>query len=548
MRTSKDCYIGYFRKSTDTEDKQVLSLDSQAEVVREFAKSRGLYIPKHFELRESYSAKKPGTREIFKYAVKILKDGQAKGIISYKADRLTRNYGDLQTLIELLEKNIEVWATDFGRYTNDANGTMILGFNALMAKRKIDDLSEDTKRGLQMKVLIKEWPGVAANGYLNLDEKGRIAGKLYDPKLQRLLDNLGRKLERIEPHPLKAHFIPRAFNLYLVNQHSLKSLATKLNEEGCTGRNGGPLTKSSLEAILKNPFYCGIKTFKDKIVHWKHQPLITKTLFDLVQEKLKMESPFKFHQLDHTFTYGGLLHCGSCGCLITVEKKVKKQKNGNVHSYVYYHCTHSKACPQKGCIEETELEKQLVDIFQEFTLSQQMADFVQAKLKELFEEDIRYQETNEKALTVRLAKLRDEKKKLYRKLVNDQIKDEAMVEELKKDIDAEITQAEERLESITKHTKDYLEQTSNLLYLAQNAKQLFLEGTREQKHVLLNSVASNLFLKDKKVYFSLKKPFDVLAKGSKRPIQLRLMDNVRTWCIQSYYYSSFPSIGINEVV
>ncbi len=95
-----------------------------------------------------------------------------------------------------------------------------------------------------------------------------------------------------------------------------------------------------------------------------------------------------------------------------------------------------------------------------------------------------------------------------------------MVEELKKDIDTEIAQAEEKLESITKHTKDYLEQTSNLLYLVQNAKQLFLEGTREQKHVLLNSVASNLFLKDKKVYFSLKKPFDMLAKGHKRPIQL----------------------------
>ena len=105
--------------------------------------------------------------------------------------------------------------------------------------------------------------------------------------------------------------------------------------------------------------------------------------------------------------------------------------------------------------------------------------------------------------------------------INEEIKDEAMAEELKQDIEGEIAQAEEKLGSITQHTRDYLEQTSNLLHLAQNARQLFLEGTREQKNILLNSVASNLFLKDKKVSFSLKKPFDMLANGQKRPIQLR---------------------------
>lgn len=525
MRTqSNNGYIGYHRKSTDTEDKQILSLPDQRRVVGEFCKYKDLQVPNHLNLEESKSAKNPG-RPVFNQAVELLKQGKAKGIIAYKTDRLTRNYTDLGTLVQLIESGIEVWTTDYGQYKNTASDITMLGMNTVMAKRKIDDLSEDTKRGLQMKATIHEWPGVAPNGYLNLDNEGRIAGKQYDPKIQRLLDNLGRKLERIEPHPLKAQYIPRAFNLYLTNQYSLKSLAKKLSDEGFTGREGGPILKSSLEAILKNPFYYGVREFTGKIYHWKHQPLITKALYDTVKERLSMESPFKFHQLDHTFTYGGLLHCGSCGCLITAERKVKKQKNGNVHSYTYYHCTHSKDCPQKGCVEEKELEKQLVNIFQEFTLSQQMSDFIQGKLKELFEEDINYQESNEEALMARLAKLKDEKKKLYRKVVNEEIRDEAMAEELKQDIETEIAQAEEKLGCITQHTKDYLEQTSNLLYLAQNARQLFLEGTREQKHILLNSVTSNLFLKDKKVSFSLKKPFDILANGQKRPIQLRGKDS-----------------------
>src|SRR3989339_476059 len=157
-------YIAYYRKSTDTEDKQALSLDGQAEVVRDFALKRFLTIVE--EVKESFSAKSSG-RPIFNTVVNKLRNKEADGVISYKADRLTRNYSDLGILDNLITEGIEVWDTMYGHYTDDANGHMMIGMNTVMAKRKIDDLSEDVKRGMKQKVEQGWFPAVAPLGYMN---------------------------------------------------------------------------------------------------------------------------------------------------------------------------------------------------------------------------------------------------------------------------------------------------------------------------------------------------------------------------------------------
>ena len=79
---------------------------------------------------------------------------------------------------------------------------------------------------------------------------------------------------------------------------------------------------------------------------------------------------------------------------------------------------------------------------------------------------------------------------------------------------------EQSLTNITQHTQDWLSQASNLLSLSSNAAELFLEGTKEEKQTLVNRVASNLFLKNKKLEFSLKEPFNILADAQNCTILL----------------------------
>ena len=117
MRTqSSDELIPYKRKSTDTEDKQILSLPDQNRVITDYGRFRKLPLSKKFDFEESKSAKNAG-RPLFNQMVELLRQGKAKGVISYKSDRLTRNFTDLGTLIELIETDkVEVWATDYGQY------------------------------------------------------------------------------------------------------------------------------------------------------------------------------------------------------------------------------------------------------------------------------------------------------------------------------------------------------------------------------------------------------------------------------------------------
>ncbi|KKU07021.1 MAG: hypothetical protein UX10_C0017G0020, partial [Candidatus Magasanikbacteria bacterium GW2011_GWA2_45_39] len=91
--------------------------------------------------------------------------------------------------------------------------------------------------------------------------------------------------------------------------------------------------------------------------------------FDKAQEVLKQRGRPHHKQKNEPQAFCGLLSCASCGMMITGEYKVKKQKNGNIHEYVYYHCTKKSKlkCPEP-CIRQEELDRQLSSLIQKFSL------------------------------------------------------------------------------------------------------------------------------------------------------------------------------------
>jgi site-specific DNA recombinase len=502
-------YFAYYRKSTDEEDRQVLSLDGQSEVVRDFALRHKMLLT--CEFRESFSAKKAG-RPLFGEIIQRLKKGEAKGILAYKADRLTRNYTDLGVLMELIETDIEVWDTTFGHYKNDSNGKLMFGFNAVMAKKKVDDLSEDVKRSVKQKCALGQFPGYAPTGYVN-----------------------ELKFHTIQPDELRAPYVKRAFELFSSGGYSVKSLAQKLACEGFTSRLGNEMKTSTLHGILRNPFYYKYFRCNGGLHNGNFQALITKELFDSVQHILNSRKPVWQNFVDpisekkRSFQYKGVLSCAVCGCSITASFHEKKQKNGNKHTYTHYHCTKSKGNCRQKTISEDKLEEQLSHIFRNIVLSEENAWSVKVKLNELYQDDIRYQNSIETNLVTRLQKLRDTKEALFLKMVNDAFEDDiAVFKTLKEKLDVEISQIEKQLGNMKEHSGTWYEQASNLIELCRNADSLFKKGTTEQKKTLLNCIASNLVLKDGNVGFTYKKPFDALVNVTTNTNWLPLMDTFIT--------------------
>ena len=191
------------------------------------------------------------------------------------------------------------------------------------SKYYVDNLSENVKRGLRQKVRRGEYPGVAPTGYLN--------------------DKLNHKMII---DPVRFRLIQKLFELYATGYYSLKELREVITKEGLLSRNGKILSYSNIQMLLNNPFFYGAFKFNGELYESKHEPAITKKLFDKCQEVMKSRAhPIK--RGEKLFVFRNLFKCAECGCSITAEQKIKHQQNGNIHEYIYYRCTKKRgACSQ----------------------------------------------------------------------------------------------------------------------------------------------------------------------------------------------------------
>lgn len=100
----------------------------------------------------------------------------------------------------------------------------------------------------------------------------------------------------------------------------------------------------------------------------KHDPIITKELFELVRQKI---SSHIIKVEDKEFAFTKLMTCGLCGSGITADEKFKKRKNGNIHRYVYYGCTkvRDKNC-KCGYINEEDLIEQFTALMDRMDLDE----------------------------------------------------------------------------------------------------------------------------------------------------------------------------------
>ncbi len=110
------------------------------------------------------------------------------------------------------------------------------------------------------------------------------------------------------------------FELYATGRYSVKKLLDIAKKIGLNGKTGKNLSRSNMESILKNPFYYGVMLYKSEIYEGSHPPIITKGLFDRVQQVFEQRSNPTREKTYH-FTFRGFIRCGECGRMITAEKR-----------------------------------------------------------------------------------------------------------------------------------------------------------------------------------------------------------------------------------
>lgn len=344
-------YCLYARKSTEQEDKQALSIESQVKEMLELAEREKLNI---IEIkREAHSSKEVGQRPIYNQLLDEIRQGKFNGILTWAPDRLSRNAGDLGAVVDLMDKKQLVEIRTYSqKFTNNPNEKFLLMILGSQAKLENDNKAVNVKRGLRTRCEMGLWPCSPPTGYLsskNVDQKCQVQ---IDPRRAPMIKKMFEKVAYEKMSGRRVH-------LWLKNEIDFKT------------KNGKHINLGNLYLILRNHFYYGRFEYPKGSGKWyngKHEPIINKELFDLVQESI---SDHVINYQNKEFAFTKIMVCGLCGSGITADEKFKKQQNGNIHRYVYYGCCKhiDKEC-KSGYIREEELIEQLTILMDEVHLDE----------------------------------------------------------------------------------------------------------------------------------------------------------------------------------
>ncbi len=350
-------YFLYARKSTDVEDKQVLSIEAQMVELRKYARDNGLVVID--ELIEKKTAKVPG-RPIFNSMLTRIQNGEANGILAWHPDRLARNSIDGGQIIYLLDQVIlNFLRFPMFQFENTSQGKFMLSIMFSQSKYYVDNLAENVKRGLRQKVRRGEFPGLAPLGYYNHPRTKTLA-----------VDTSTKKLAK------------QAFELYAKDASRLEDIAAFLYDNGIKTKGGKPWPKDKVKLMLINPVYYGHFRYGGEVHEGKHEALITKKLFDRVQAVLERRCRTRHKVKNEPMPLCGVVRC-TCGMMITAERQVKRYKNGTSCAYVYYHCTRkSKTVQCKEPAVRSELfDEQLASLALGYAMPKEWASQLLAWLE-----------------------------------------------------------------------------------------------------------------------------------------------------------------------
>lgn len=342
--TSPVRYCLYARKSTEQDELQTLSIDSQIKEMTEAATRDGIEI---VEIRkESHSAKESGQRPVFKKMLEDIRKGMFNGIIAWDPSRISRNAGDLGSVVDLMDQELIVDIRTHGqRFTNSPNEKFLLMILCSQAKLENDHKGENVKRGLRAKCDMGYRPGAAPIGYIHdkYAEKGQ---------------------KRIMLDPERAPIIKQMFEKVAYEDWSGRDLFEWFVQVGFKTRKGKDVALSGIYRMLKDTFYYGEFEYPVGSGKWyknAHDAIIDKELF--LKAQANLQAPPRRHPGTNEFNFTRLFVCGACGSGITAEEKFKNLIDGGKNRYVYYHCTrhNDKRCKEKP-IREDALVEQLLRI------------------------------------------------------------------------------------------------------------------------------------------------------------------------------------------
>jgi DNA invertase Pin-like site-specific DNA recombinase len=433
----------FCRVSSKEQEETGYSLPAQEKFLREYADKQGLEVTKVFAISESAAGKIQ--RKTFNEMLEYVRKHNISVVIVETTDRLTRSFADVPI--------IDRWIMEDEQHqVHLAKESCILHQKSpshewFMWRVKVGTaeyyvrlLSENVKKG-QKEKLSQGWlPTKPPIGYKTVGETGH-------------------KIHVIDEGT--APLIRKMFEHYASGQFSIKWLAMTMYKEGLRSPQGNKLVNSRIHSLLQDPFYIGKIRWNDKIYEGKHEPLISKELFDKVQAMLKSKTTPKYRK--HLFFFKGLIKCDECGNSIIWE---------TAKGHNYEHCNHYHNCSQKTRAKEPKVEEQLLGCFDNLKIkNSRIVEWLKKALKESHQDEITYHNNSTVVeLEARYEAIQKRLDKLYDDKLDEKITPDFYSRKFKQYSD----EKDEVTESIRRHSQastGYINLGVNIYQLSQKAKE-----------------------------------------------------------------------------
>lgn len=509
----------YNRKSSEAEDRQMLSIDSQldeADRIRDFYK-----LPEFVEVfKESKSAKKEFARPEFTRMVDMIRKGEIDSIVCWKPDRLARNMTEGGQLIDLLSSGVLKAIITHDKVYYPWDNVIVLSVEFSQGKQFVKDLSTNVKRGQTKKASIGVPHGVATLGFLNdkTEEKGNrrwYVDQERFPKIQTLLKMF-----------LTGEWSAGKLHRYAVEELKLTTVKHK--------KIGGQLIQlSRIYEILVDPIYAGFFFYGGqryeldanlpRIItedeHKKIKMILTKRNIPKTQKHECvfagfMSSPdgeyigpdMKFQlicQCGKKFAYRDKTNCPHC------ETSIEQMEKPKYLNYTYYYNIAKKKRHDdyKSVSEDKVIRELIEEVIKHTPFSEEFVVWSKKHIKEmrdeevnknLFKEDIAKSEAEDF-----IAKKKRRREMLAEGLIND--------EEYKADIadlEARYKPQEKRLDF------DWTKRANEIVDLAQEfVKVMEAKDQIQPKRKILSRLSSNIVWDDEKLSIYFVKPLTELFDG-----------------------------------
>ena len=506
-------YLIYGRVSTSRQAERELSIPAQVKACQKYGMDHGWHLlPDGIYEEKGESARTVERPQLQKMLHRAKTDNKVDVILVHKLDRMCRNVADYAAIKMMLKKHDCKVVSVVEQFDESFSGELVENIMASIAQWTSQNISWEVRKGLKEAVERGRFPGYAPIGYLN-----------------------DRKTKSLIVDTVRAPYVKLGFELYATGKYSYYTLGDELAKRGLKSKAGKRVSKKAVERMLQNSIYYGLIKTRSATNQANFPPLITKKMFDDVQEIIAQHNHYADRSRKHTFPLTGFMRCGYCGSMLSGQ--VKK-------GHLYYNCSHRRDpnCPEKKYIRSEVIEEQVVAYLSRVQLPPKFKTVLDAYFQHFAKERLTQEEKERKSIRQDLVRVQQQ----IRNIVVDRSKriiDADVFIKIQDELLREKEMYQDRLSELEGKSDKFVQKFNDLLDFTDHADSVFQKSGTTQKRTVLKLCVEGFTMRNQKLTPIWTPVFDVLmdiqvskfdppkvsGKGSKSASKTLAVPQVLTW-------------------